>query len=84
MSNKGKVYHPQALTTGEVEALVEAGTLTGSLRAAIECVLLDHMDQLSDPDVDANLSELAYVYEQLTGWTVERELDAVTNRQTED
>lgn len=37
---------------------------------AIECVLLDHQDQLSGDEVDANLSELAYVYEQLTGWTV--------------
>jgi hypothetical protein len=46
------------------------------LKAAIECVLLDHADQLSGENVDANLSELAYVYEQLTGWTVERELGA--------
>lgn len=47
--------------------------LDDELKAAIECVLLDHADQLSGEDVDANLSELAYVYEQLTSWTVERE-----------
>jgi hypothetical protein len=54
--------------------------LDDELKAAIECVLLDHAgelgyaDELSNENVDANLSELAYVYEQLTGWTVEAEL----------
>ena len=47
-----------------------------ALRTAIECVLLDHADELSGENVDPNLGELAYVYEQLTGWTVERELKA--------
>jgi hypothetical protein len=46
------------------------GVLQESLHAAIECVLLDHEDQLGGEDVDANLSELAYCYRQLTGWTV--------------
>lgn len=43
------------------------------LTAAIECVLLDHKDEIGGDDVDANISELAYVYERLTGWTVEQE-----------
>ena len=43
------------------------------LHAAIECVLLDHEDELGGDNVDANLAELAYVYRQRTGWTAEQE-----------
>ncbi len=39
-------------------------------RAAIECVLLDHADELDDEAgcVDANLADLAHEYRQLTGF----------------
>ncbi|MBX6386838.1 MAG: hypothetical protein IRZ07_28320 [Microbispora sp.] len=40
------------------------------LYPAIECVLIDHADQLTDDHgrVDANLAELAHVYRELTGF----------------
>lgn len=43
------------------------------LHTAVEAVLLDHADQLAGDHTDANLADLAYVYEQRTGWTVDRE-----------
>jgi hypothetical protein len=45
------------------------------LHTSIKLVLLDHADELDDVHgkVDANLSELAYIYQQLTGWTVAKE-----------
>lgn len=47
---------------GETHVLID--------RASIECVLLDHVDELDDDKgkVDANLAELAYVYKRLTGF----------------
>ena len=50
-----------------------SGTGLGPLGAAIECVLLDHKDELGGENVDANLAELAYCYRWKTGWTVEQE-----------
>lgn len=42
------------------------------LRASIELVLLDYTDRFAGceewPGVDANLEELAWVYNRLTGW----------------
>lgn len=43
------------------------------LYTAIEVVLLDHEDELGGENVDANLAELAYCYQQRTGRTVEQE-----------
>lgn len=44
-------------------------------RATIECVLLDHADELDDTHgkVDANLAELAHVYQRLTGFDAKAE-----------
>jgi transcriptional regulator with XRE-family HTH domain len=49
-------------------ALTVEGALPEPLRSSIECVLLDHCEELYGEDVDANLAELAFVYKQLTGW----------------
>jgi hypothetical protein len=46
---------------------------TDPLHTAIECVLLDHADQIGGETADPNISELAHVYRQCTGWTVEQE-----------
>lgn len=46
-----------------------------SLRASIECVLLDHAGELDGELVDANLAELAHVYQELTGFNVAHELE---------
>jgi hypothetical protein len=48
--------------------------LDSQLAASIECVLLDHRDELDGDNVDPNLAELAYVYRQQTGWTVADEV----------
>jgi hypothetical protein len=46
------------------------GAQTEALHAAVELVLLNHLDLLNKPEgeQDPDLSELAYVYEQLTGF----------------
>ena len=46
-----------------------------AFQQAIELVLLNHKDELDDSHgkVDPDLAELAYVYEQVTGWTVAEE-----------
>lgn len=56
------------------EPVRENDPVPAPLAAAVECVLLDHAGQLGGDGADANLSELAYVYGQLTGWTVGNEL----------
>ena len=43
------------------------------LRMAVEVVLLDHADEIDGDKVDPNIAELAYVYRQRTGWTVNSE-----------
>jgi hypothetical protein len=48
-------------------------TVADGLAAAIECVLLDHVDELAGEQVDANLAELAFVYERLTGFNATKE-----------
>ena len=51
---------------------VGKGYLPKPLRQAIEVLLLNHQHELSGEDVDADLSELAYVYKAVTGWTADR------------
>jgi hypothetical protein len=53
---------------------------TDPLHTAIECVLLDHADQIGGETADPNISELAHAYRQRTGWTAEQETagDAAT------
>jgi hypothetical protein len=43
------------------------------LATSIECVLLDHVDELAGAQVDANLAELAFVYGRLTGFNAGKE-----------
>jgi hypothetical protein len=46
------------------------GAQTEALFTAVELVLLNHLDQIDKPEgeQDPELFELAYVYEQLTGF----------------
>lgn len=57
---------------GRADGVIGKGYLPQPLRAAIEGVLLDHELELCDGG-GPNLSELAWVYREITGWTVAAE-----------
>lgn len=53
------------------------GARVEALLAAVELVLLNHYDEINKPvgEQDPELAELAEVYEQLTGWTADQEIN---------
>src|SRR5690349_21859586 len=50
-----------------------------TLLVGVECVLLDHAAELSGPDVDANLADLAYCYLAAAGDTADDEIRAAVD-----
>lgn len=68
---KGHLAHRDARRPGTVWQQL---AVPEDLKVAVELVLLDHHGELEGEEVDANLAELATVYQQLTGWDALEEI----------